>query len=820
MSKIIFLYILIFISTIHVFSQNRLITGTVRDESNNEIVSYCNVRLLNSTIGTTTDEKGNFKLEIPSKISNPKLIVSYLGFNSKNLLIDSLKNEYFIYLEAKKSTLDEVVVTGVTKATLLKENPVAIVSISSKAIEKSAESNIIDVLVKNVPGLNAVKTGPNISKPFIRGLGYNRVLTLYDGVRQEGQQWGDEHGIEVDAYNIERAEVIKGPASLMYGSDALAGVVSMLPSKPTDTDGKIKGKYISEYQSNNGLIGAGLRLNFRNTKWLWAARGSYRIAKNYTNKIDNRVYNTGFNEKNASLLFGHTSSKGFSHLNFTLYENFQGIPDGSRDSLSRKFSKQISESLMDDVKSRPIVSDAELNSYKLSPLHQLIQHYRIYINNNYQIGKGEIDFNIAFQQNARKEFNHPTVPDQPGLSVRLNTFNYNLKYNAPAFFNIETSFGLNGMNQMNKNKNGTDFPIPDYALFDVGVYTFLKWKSAKWTISGGIRYDTRNVKAKDFYIRKNPDNKFDEHVLSADIKGAELQFPNFSQNFKGISLSVGSTYKINDFFSVKANIARGYRAPNISEIASNGLDPGAHIIYIGNKNFQPEFSIQQDLGIIVASKEISGSVSIFNNNIQNYIYLELLSDANGKAILDPQGNKTFQYLQSSARLYGLEATFNYNPSFIKGFSFNSNLSTVYGFNKKEEFSGKGINGEYLPFIPPLKLIVGVNQDFKTKLKLITNINLKADLEHSDAQNRYLSLFNTETPTKAFNIFNVAIGTDIKYNEKNILQFNFQVNNVFDMVYQSNLSRLKYFEYYSKTSNGYAGMYGMGRNICFKVIWGF
>ncbi len=820
MLRISFLSVLLFTVGLQVFSQNRLITGTVRDKSNNEILSYCNVIILNSTIGTTTDEKGNFKLEIQPQFINPKLIISYLGFNSKTVVIEEAKNDYLVYLEVKKGTLDEVVVTGVTKATLLKENPVAIVSISSKAIEKSAESNIIDVLVKNVPGLNAVKTGPNISKPFIRGLGYNRVLTLYDGVRQEGQQWGDEHGIEVDAYNIERAEVIKGPSSLMYGSDALAGVVSIMPSKPTETDGKIRGKYISEYQSNNGLIGAGLRLNFRNTKWLWAARGSYRIAKNYTNKIDNRVYNTGFNEKNASLLVGHTSSKGFSNLNFTLYENFQGIPDGSRDSLSRKFSKQIGESLSDDIKVRPIVSDQELNSYQLSPLHQLIQHYRVYVNNNYQIGKGEIDFNIAFQQNVRKEFNHPTMPSQPGLSVRLNTFNYNLKYNAPAFLNIETSFGLNGMNQMNKNKNGTDFPIPDYVLFDIGAYSFLKWKSAKWTISGGLRYDTRHVKAKDFYIRKNPDNQFDEHVLSADIEGAKLQFPYFSQVFNGISLSVGSTYKINDFFSVKANIARGYRAPNISEIASNGLDPGAHIIYIGNKNFQPEFSFQQDLGIMGTLKEISGSVSVFNNNLQNYIYLGLLSDANGKAILDPQGNKTFQYLQASARLYGLEATFNYNPSFIKGFGFNSNLSTVYGFNKKEEFSGKGLNGEYLPFIPPVKLIVGVNQDFKTKYKFIKNINLKADLEHSGAQNRYLSLFNTETPTKSFNIFNVGVGTDIEFNERNKLQFQFQINNVFDMVYQSNLSRLKYFEYYSKTPNGFSGMYGMGTNFCFKVILGF
>src|SRR5690606_6436600 len=148
--------------------------------------------------------------------------------------------------------------------------------------------NIIDVLVKNVPGIKAVKTGPNISKPFIHGLGYNRVLTLYDGIRQEGQQYGDEHGIEIDDYNIEQAEVIKGPASLLYGSDAIAGVISLFPYIPKSNDGKLHGKYTSEYQTNNNLIGNGLRLDYSDEKWLFALNGSYRMAKNYRNPIDGR----------------------------------------------------------------------------------------------------------------------------------------------------------------------------------------------------------------------------------------------------------------------------------------------------------------------------------------------------------------------------------------------------------------------------------------------------------------------------------------------------------------------------------------------------
>src|SRR5260221_2258878 len=142
-------------------------------------------------------------------------------------------------------SLHAVIITGIRGAVLLRETPIAVVAVSGETLAKTIEPNIIDALVPHVPGLHAVQTRPNISKPFIRGLGYNRVLTLYDGIRQEGQQWGDEHGIEVDSYHMERAEIIKGPASLMYGSDAVAGVVSLFPFVHRAKDGRLLRKLIS-----------------------------------------------------------------------------------------------------------------------------------------------------------------------------------------------------------------------------------------------------------------------------------------------------------------------------------------------------------------------------------------------------------------------------------------------------------------------------------------------------------------------------------------------------------------------------------------------
>ncbi|MEO5648447.1 MAG: TonB-dependent receptor, partial [Ginsengibacter sp.] len=548
--------------------------------------------------------------------------------------------------------------------------------------------------------------------------------------------------------------------------------------------------------------------------------GSYRMAKNYTNSIDGRVYNTGFRETNLSATAQYVSTGGYSNLNFTLYDNLQGIPDGSRDSITRKFTKQIYEGSNDEIKNRPIVPDAELNSYQLSPLHQGIQHYRIYSNNYYRIGESRIDFTLAFQQNIRREYNHPTLPQQAGMHTQLNTYNYGFRYHAPSFLNTEISVGINGMYQHSKSKNATDFPIPNYNLFDAGSYIFAKWKQNNWTISGGLRYDVRHLKGNNFYTKTDAATGFEKQAILSDTIGAYLQFPAFAKIFNGTSLSMGATYQVNEHINLKINLAKGYRAPSITEFASNGLDPGAHIIYLGNRSFVPEFSFQEDIGADVTFKDFSASASVFNNHIENYIYLSQLADENGNAVVDAQGNKTFQYQQATAQLYGAEFILNIHPTILKGFSFDNSFSMVHGFNRKNNFKSEGIHGEYLPLIPPMKLLSSIHQSIKTNSKTFQEINGKIEAEYSAAQNRYMALHNTETSTTAYALFHISLNTKINLSKMYDLQFQVQVNNIFDKAYQSNLSRLKYFEYYSQSTNGHLGMYNMGRNICAKAILSF
>jgi iron complex outermembrane receptor protein len=356
-------------------------------------------------------------------------------------------------------------------------------------------------------------------------------------------------------------------------------------------------------------------------------------------------------------------------------------------------------------------------------------------------------------------------------------------------------------------------------LYDIGAYGFIKWKHNDFTISGGVRYDKRYIISPDFYVLPNPDNGFMGQASNADVD-ATLQFPSLHQTFHGMSLSIGTTYSVSQSVSLKANIARGYRAPNISEIASNGLDPGAHIVYLGNRNFVPEFSFQQDLGVYADFSNVVASVSVFNNFLQHYIFLSQVTDEQGEPVELVQGNKTFQYKQASARLYGAEASFDFRPKTIKGFNLAANMSAVYGNNTSKNFDGKGTEGQYLPFIPPLKILSSVSQNFNLRSHIVPSVNIKMEIDFNASQNRYMALYHTETRTSSYSLFNASCNFDVNYIKKARMQIQFQINNVFNIVYQSNLSRLKYFEYYNQSPNGMLGMYGMGRNVCVKVNFPF
>jgi len=801
-----------------VFAQTFSISGKITHYK--KAVPYVNIYLKENNSGSVSNEEGNYKIEF-LKAGTYQLIVSSLGYIKIEKKIEVESNlELNFELELTEKSLNEFVITGVSKATRIKENPLAISRIGIKEIEQSNESNLMDVLQKNSTGVSMLKTGPNISKPFIRGLGYNRVLTLYDGIRQEGQQWGDEHGIEIDSYEAMNIEVIKGPASLMYGSDAVAGVVSFIPQVPDTSSDGIHGKAVTEYQHNNNLRGQGAYIYQAKKRNIYSIGLSHRLAKNYRNKADERVYNSGFQEINLSTKLMFKLSKNDLNVNATYYHNIQGIPDGSRDSSSRKFTYQQYEGTFDDIKYRPIVAEEKLNSYSPADIHQVIQHKRFYLKHHFDLGKSNLNYFLAWQHNVRKEITHPSDNSQAGLFVKLNTINYGQLYHLPETKNRLTAIGLNGMWQHNKNDDATDFPIPNYQLFDIGVFIHSTWKWQKLTLSCGLRYDLRKVNVFDLMTHLNPKSGFTEQTLANGNPENYHQYQAFNKTFDGISGSAGMTYVLNDQWYFKANCSRGYRAPGITELASNGLDPGARIVYLGNKKFNAEFSNQQDLGLFYEHKNFEGSITLFNNYLQNYIYLAQLADLNNLPITDAQGNRTFQYQQSKAQLYGFETSFILHPLPLKGFSLVNNFQVVHGFNRNQVYKNQGVGGAYLPFIPPAQWNLQLIQTITSKSIKIKTLSPKFEIEYHASQKRFMALYGTETYTPSYLLLHASIQIEILKNERKQLFLQVFMNNITDKIYQSNMSRLKYFEYFKDERANSNGIYNMGRNLGAKLTYHF
>ncbi len=765
-----------------------------------------------------TDSTGIFRIE--STITTKHDIrINSIGYKNLDIEISIPGTGIFRLMEDEKE-LDQVIVTAVAGATKMKKTPLSIAIVPQKELNRSTSTNVIDALLKSVPGISAITTGPNISKPFIRGLGYNRVLTLYDGMRQEGQQWGDEHGIEIDPYSITRAEIVKGPASLLYGSDAIAGVVNLIPGIPVETFGKLKGDIITEYHSNNGMAGTTLGMHYHKKEFLWSIRSSVKMAKDYQNPVDQRVYNTGFSEKNFSLMTGLEKKNSKQYLQLNLYDNLQEIPDGSRDSVTRAFTFQTMEAEKDDIRNRPMVSNKALGAYSISLLHQHIQHYRIYHKAVFTIGKGELNTLFGFQQNNRREYNHPTNPSQAGLYIRLNTLNYEAKYNFPEWAGIRVTYGINGMYQENKNKDATDFPIPDYKLLDVGTFLIGKKEFQKTVISAGIRFDHRNIHWNNFYTRKQNNSGFYKQVNVPDTSGATLNFLSYEKVFKGVSASIGVAYAVNNEITVKANLASGYRSPSIPEIGSDGLDPGAHIYYIGNRNANAETNWQADIGVLINHTNWNLSFEIFNNRINNYIFFQKLFDINGQPLEIIPGNFTYQYKQGSARLYGAEANFSFHPKTLQWLDLQCNLTTVTGINTDNEtLKLLGNAAKYLPLIPPFRAGSRIRINLPAINSLFSDTYLQTEAESFATQNQFYAVDNTETRTPGYTLVNMGFGTQIRTHQKqSVCQLFVNINNLFNTAYQSHQNRLKYFEYYNRTRNETSGIYNMGRNLAVKAIF--
>lgn len=726
--------------------------GTISDKESGLPISGAIVFIPDLRAGVAADVNGKFTFD---KLPSRTLIIQVksVGYQTITQAVDLVSTKS-IDFKLKIAVLEksEVVVTGSAFTTDHARTSLSVEPIEKLKLQTIGATNITDAIAQ-IPGVSGISTGGGISKPVIRGLGYNRIVTINEGLRQEGQQWGDEHGLEIDQFSADRIEVLKGPASLMYGSDALGGVINILEPIPAPL-GTIKSEINSQYSTNNRMFVTSAMAEGNQQGFVWRLRGTLKDASAYNTPTET-VYNSAFKEQNGNLMFGLNKKWGYNHFHISSYQAKFGLIEGERDAITNQFVNADGE----------IVAKDELQTRTIDLPFQKVDHFKVSSVGSYFIGKGNLRAIFGWQQNDRREFEESKTT--PGLFFRLNTVSGDLKYYFPQINKWDLVAGINALNQINQNL-GDEFLIPAFTLNEVGGFFSAKKEWEKWTFNTGLRYDYRTVEGKE-------------------LDGI---FKAFNTNFDAVSGSVGTTYEASEKLHYKFNIGRGFRSPNISELSANGVHEGTFRYEIGDPSLKPETSLQIDAAVGYESKKVGGEISVFYNHINNFIYYRNLNNdlADVDGILYP----VFNYVQGNSVLYGAELSFDLH--ILDPLHFENKLSYVKAQNESID--------QPLPFIPPFHLNSELSYLVKGKSKsLFKNTLFKVFSDFYGDQNE-VDVFETET--KGALIFGAGISSEINL-PSTVISLFIVGNNLLDEKYYNHLSRLKD-----------AQIYSIGRNFTFGL----
>ncbi|HEY0677424.1 MAG TPA: TonB-dependent receptor [Chitinophagaceae bacterium] len=764
--------------------QRNSFSGKVTDAATGLPLAAATVYFTDLKIGAATSAEGNFVFNgVPA--GKHLLEVSFVGYASVSeyiIIRGEVKKDFTLTAEVVER--NEVVVTGLSASTQARRTATPITTMRRQDLLRTASINLVDAISRQ-PGVAQLSTGPAIAKPVIRGLGYNRVITIHDGVRQEGQQWGDEHGLEIDEYSVSKIEILKGPASLMYGSDAMAGVINIMSNIPAPV-GRMRGNFVSNYQSNNRMRGFGLNLGANHGGFNWNASGSLKAAGDYENKYDGRVYNSKFNERTLGGYVGYNGSWGYTHFIASYYKQDLGIVEGDRND-DGLLIKQLPGGL------EVLPSEDDFNSTDPQIPWQRVQHTKIISDNSFNLGQGRFALIAGFQRNQRTEFGNIDDPAEKELFFDLGTFTYSGIYHLEEKNSWRTAIGVNGMRQQNRNK-GAEVLIPEYSLFDIGGFIFSQKSWDDVTLSGGIRFDNRSLNSKAF------------------IEGSEVKFLAFKKDFSNVSGSIGLSYLPSDLVTLKLNIARGFRAPTVAELSSNGTHEGTNRYEYGDTDLKSETSFQVDAGFQLESDHISLEATLFSNNIKNFIfYRKLQAAGGGDSTVEVDGDfvTAFRFDQRRAGLNGLELSLDIHPHPLDWLHFENTFSLVNGRFRDAIEGSKNI-----PFIPAARLISEVRADFLNKGRLFRNLSLSFEVDKTFDQNNAFTAYETETATRGYALLNASMGVDVVSKGATLFSLFLHANNIADEAYQHHLNRLKYAA--ENVVTGRRGVFNMGRNFSIKL----
>ncbi len=667
MKKIVVIFALL--STWSALFSQETITGKVQDIHTHEILSGVNIYLPELNRGTYSDAKGNFKLEnLPKGYFN--LQFSFIGYETSVEKINTIKaKNRLINLHPTVVESPEVVISA-GRYSSQHENAIQIMAISKADLQSGGSPSFMQKIA-DIPGVDLISKGIGVSKPVIRGLSMTNILLLNNGIRMENFQFSEDHPFIIDEFGVDKVEVIKGPASLLYGSDAVGGVINIIPEKAAPK-GKVLADYDLKYFSNTKGYATSAGVKGTEKDFFWIVRAGTKSHQDYTAGNGIVVPNSRFNTTNLKLSTGINKTYG----RFKLYY----------DNTNMKLGMAVP----------PAIALVKDNGRKNGVWYQDLSSQLISSKNTLFFSNLKLEGNFAFQSNRRKLQTSDLMPVFTNVDMLLNTLNAEIKDIWTISPKVELSTGLQTMWKQNRNFDAPEHVLPDFQSVDASAVSLLQLTfNHTLHFQTGFRYDYRQLDV--------PAQSDEDHSMQ-----------NFNRAYNNFSGSFGGTFYYNEHLLLRANFASAYRNPNVAELTQNG---GHGVRYEeGNSNLNSQRNYEADLSVHYHVKRFSMDISVYNNKISDYIFLSPTNDT-------INSRRVYAYMQQNATLKGIELM--NEIAVTTHIDFKVNYSYISAIQS---------DGNYLPLIPQNKLKVSL-KFHEPKIAFLKKPFLKIGAVYAFDQNR-------------------------------------------------------------------------------------
>lgn len=597
--RAITLFLSLFFLVVVGFLQNssaQSLSGTVTDETNTSLPNV-NVSLPALHRGAVTNDQGKF---IFKKLYPGVYTVefTFLGYKKETRVVNIASEDVTLTAVMHQTVLElpGVIVTGKPQPTDFLSSSQSVTVIEGRALNRLRGQNVIQAL-ENTAGVSTYTTGAGIAKPVIRGLTSQRVLVVSDGARQEGHQWGDEHAPEIDAFDVERIEVLRGPSSVLYGSDALSGVVNVikhhLPSVE-DGDPNLGGDLFLNGFSNSRHTAGNVSLYGANGAIGYRGYFSLRNAGDITTP-EGKLFNSGLKELNGGGLLGTKGTWGAASVDYS------------------RFGQEIQ--IHEDPAEEPTATP-----------YQNIQHDKIHFHGDFPLQGVRLETDASWQQNVRREFEEKDAVE-PAVHLRLNTYSFDVKGHHQPIGSLYGTFGLSLMSQKNETL-AEEKLIPGFNLLNLAGFLYEEVRLGSVSLSAAIRYDARSLE-----VEETPD-------LNVEAQ---------TRNYSAVTGTVGLVYRVSEPVAFTVNVGRGWRAPSAFELFVKGVHEGTAQYLIGNRNLNNEQSLNVDISARYATNRIQSELTFYQNKIGNYIFASPTGEVDTAS-----GFQKYLLKQADATLLGAE----------------------------------------------------------------------------------------------------------------------------------------------------------------------